>query len=101
MAPAAAAPPALRHRERVQGPGNPDTILARCELAVAYLSARKFGLSIPQYERALDDAEQALGPDHPLTQSVREDLTEAANTAWSVLGIDLRSRRPVKENGAL
>ena len=87
-------------RERVQSPGHPDTILARCELAVAYLSARKFGLSIPQYERALDDAEQALGPDHPLTQSVREDLTEAANTAWSVLGIDLRSRRSVKENGA-
>ena len=49
-------------RERLQSPGHPDTILARCDLAVAYLSARKFGLSIPQYERALDDAEQASGP---------------------------------------
>ena len=88
-------------RERIQSPGHPDTILARCDLAVAYLSARKFGLSIPQYERALDDAERALGHDHAITQSVREDLTEAANTAWSVLGIDLRSRRLAGASGAL
>jgi len=88
-------------RERIQSPEHPDTILARCDLAVAYLSARKFGLSIPQYERALDDAERALGHDHPITRSVREDLNEAANTAWSVLGIDLRSQRSAKENGAL
>jgi tetratricopeptide (TPR) repeat protein len=80
-------------RERTQSPEHPDTILARCDLAVAYLSARKFGLSIPQYERALDDAERVLGHDHPITQSVREDLNDAASTAWSVLGIDLRSKR--------
>ena len=86
----------LADRERAQGPGHPDTILARCDLAVTYLAARKFGLSVPQYERALADSEQALGPHHPITQSVREDLDAAANTARSVLGIDLRSRRPAK-----
>ena len=80
----------------LQGPEHPDTILARCELAAAHLSARKFGKSIPEYERALTDAEQALGYRHPLTESVRQDLNAAASAAMSVLGIDLRSRRPAR-----
>jgi tetratricopeptide (TPR) repeat protein len=87
-------------RERLQGPEHPDTILARCELAAAYLSARKFGKSIPEYERALTDSEQALGYHHPLTESVRQDLNTAASAAMSVLGIDLRSRRPARSLSA-
>lgn len=85
-------------RERLQGPEHPDAILARCDLAVAYLSARKFGLSIPQYERALTDSEQALGDHHPITEQVREDLGAAANIAWSVLGIDLRTPRSASKS---
>jgi len=85
-------------RERLQGTGHPDTILARCELAVTCLSARKFGQSIPQYERALTDSEQALGYSHPITESVREDLNEAAKVAQSVIGIDLRSPRPASRS---
>lgn len=88
----------LADRERLRGTGHPDTILARCELAVTYLSARKFGLSIPQYERALTDSEQALGYNHPITESVREDLNEAARAAQSVIGIDLRSPRPASRS---
>lgn len=81
-------------RERQKGAEHSDTILARCELAAAYLAARKFGQSIPQYERALTDSEHGLGHHHPLTESVRQDLNRAAAAAMSVLGIDLRSRRP-------
>jgi tetratricopeptide (TPR) repeat protein len=87
----------LADRERVQGPDHSDTILARCDLAATYVSARKLGLAIPQYERALTDAEQALGYDHPLTQSVRQDLNAAGAYALSVLGIELRTPRPVRE----
>jgi tetratricopeptide (TPR) repeat protein len=87
----------LADRERVQGPDHSDTILARCDLAAAYTAARKFGLAIPQYERALTDSERALGYDHPITQSVREDLGKVGAYALSVLGIELRTPRSVKE----
>ena len=88
----------MADHERLYGPEHQDTILARCELAAAKLSARRFGQSIPQYERALTDSERALGQHHPVTESVREDLNAAASIARSVLGIDLRSPRPASRS---
>lgn len=81
----------LADREAAPGPGHPDTIRARSDVALSYLWLRKFKLAIVTYERALADADRALGSSHPVTEQVRQDLAEAAATATSVLGIDLRS----------
>jgi tetratricopeptide (TPR) repeat protein len=88
----------IADRERVQGPDHSDTILARRDLAACYVAARKLGLAIPQYESALADSERVLGHDHPITQSLRQDLAGAGDYALSVLGIELRTPRSVKEN---
>jgi tetratricopeptide (TPR) repeat protein len=63
------------------GPGPPDTITARGNLASAYHSARRLTAALPLYERTLADCERVLGPDHPDTLASRGNLAHAYHTA--------------------
>ena len=68
----------LADRERIAA--HPDTIIARADLAAACQQAGRLGDAIRHYEQALADSERYLGPDHPLTRAMRDNL-EAATRA--------------------
>uniref|UniRef100_UPI0005933943 tetratricopeptide repeat protein n=1 Tax=Nocardia paucivorans TaxID=114259 RepID=UPI0005933943 len=56
---------------------HPDTLTSRNNLATAYHSAGRLTEAIELYERTLTAAEQILGPDHPDTAVVRDNLAAA------------------------
>ena len=49
----------------------------RCNLAAAYFSAGRLTDAVAVLQRALSDCERYLGPDHQMTQTVRENLDAA------------------------
>jgi tetratricopeptide (TPR) repeat protein len=63
--------------ERTLGPDHPDTIMARNNLADAYLSAGRLEPAIALMERTLQDHEQLFAPDDPKTVALRYSLAGA------------------------
>jgi hypothetical protein len=57
--------------ERILGPGHWDTLTCRANLAHAYHGAGQLKRASAQFDRALRDCEQSIGPDDPLTEQVR------------------------------
>ena len=55
----------LARTERMLGPGHPDTLTVRAELAQACLEAGQLTDAIPHFERTLAGREWVFGPDHP------------------------------------
>jgi hypothetical protein len=64
----------LADRERVQGADHPDAVAARANLAY---TAGRLNDVVLVLQRALSDCEKYLGPDHQMTQTVRENLDAA------------------------
>ena len=62
------------------GPGDVETLTTRSSLAAAVFADGRPTEAIPLLQRTLADAEGYLGPDHPMTRTVRENL-EAATRA--------------------
>jgi len=59
----------------VLGRDHPDTLTSRNNLAHAYQPAGDLGRAIRLYEQALIDCERVLGDAHPLTRTVRANLS--------------------------
>ena len=59
------------------GPGDIETLTTRCNLATAYYAAGRLNDVVLVLQRALSDCEKYLGPDHQMTQTVRENLDAA------------------------
>jgi tetratricopeptide (TPR) repeat protein len=66
---------------RVLGPGHALTLLARENLAAAYVGAGRAGDAISLYQQALGEQEQAVGAAHPDTLAIRSSLAHAYHTA--------------------
>jgi hypothetical protein len=66
--------------ERILGPGHPDTLASRGNLAHAYHTAGRLTEALTVFERTLADCERVLGPGHPLTEAARENYQAAAKT---------------------
>ena len=62
------------------GPGHPDTVAARADLAHAYRAAGQPAKALPLYERIVTDRERALGADHPETLAAHGNLAYAYRT---------------------
>ena len=62
------------------GPGDLETLTTRSSLAAAVFADGRLTEAIPLLQRTLTDSERYLGPDHPMTRTVRENL-EAATRA--------------------
>ena len=60
------------------GPGDLETLTARSGLAVAHFAAGRMTEVIPLLQRTLADCERYLGPGHPLTAAVRDNLEAAS-----------------------
>jgi Tetratricopeptide repeat len=71
----------LQDRERTAGTDHPETIAAWADLAAAYRSADRLAEAVQQYQRALTESERHLGPDHPTTQTLRDNL-DALTRIW-------------------
>jgi hypothetical protein len=61
----------------VLGPGDEQTLTIRCNLAAAYYLAGRLADVVTVLERALADCREHLGPGHPMTQTVQENLDAA------------------------
>ena len=59
------------------GADHPDTLARRADLAHAYYTAGRLTDVVAVLQRALTDCERYLGPDHQMTQTVRENLDAA------------------------
>ena len=59
------------------GPGHPDTLASRNNLAIAYQAVGRAAEAIPLLEQALAGRERELGPDHPDTLVSRHNLSYA------------------------
>jgi Tetratricopeptide repeat len=59
------------------GPGDIETLTTRCNLATAYYIVGRLTDVAAVLQRALTDCERYLGPDHPMTQTVRVNLDAA------------------------
>jgi tetratricopeptide (TPR) repeat protein len=68
-------------RERALGPGDPDTLTARNNLAAAYRAAGRTGEAITMHEQNLAALERSLGADDPDTLSSRNNLAAAYRDA--------------------
>ena len=66
---------------RTLGADHALTLLARDNLAAAYVGAGRADDAISLYRHALSEAEQALGPGHPDTLAVRSSLAHAYHRA--------------------
>jgi hypothetical protein len=62
------------------GPGDQLTLTTRCSLASAMYAAGRLMEAIAMLRRALADSERYLGVDHPMTQTVRDNLAAATAT---------------------
>ena len=58
------------------GPDHANTATSLNNLANLYYTQGKYDLAEPLYERALAIYEKALGPDHPDTIQIRENLAQ-------------------------
>ncbi|MCX4657272.1 tetratricopeptide repeat protein [Streptomyces microflavus] len=67
----------LAAHERVLGTDHPDTLIARSNLASAYLLAGDLARAISLFEDTLAARERALGTDHPDTLIARSNLASA------------------------
>ena len=56
------------------GPGDLETLTTRSSLAAAHVADGRPTEAIPLLQRTLADSERYLGPDHPVTRTVRENL---------------------------
>ncbi len=56
------------------GPGDLETLTARSSLAAAHVADGRLMEAIALLRRTLADSERYLGPDHPVTRTVRENL---------------------------
>jgi tetratricopeptide (TPR) repeat protein len=74
----------VTHLEEEVGPGHPETLTARGQLARMCLSAGRVNDAIPLFERTLAGREWVLGPDHPDTLAARSDLAAAYRSAGQV-----------------
>ena len=61
----------------MQGPGDIETLTARCSLAAVLFLAGRLMEVVTVLQRALADCERYLGPDHPMTRTVRDNLKTA------------------------
>ena len=59
------------------GPGDVETLTTRSGLAAAVFADGRATEAILLLQRTLADAERYLGPDHPMTRTVRESLEAA------------------------
>jgi hypothetical protein len=59
------------------GAGDIETLTTRCNLATAYYSAGRLADTVTVLRGALADCERFLGPNHPMTETVRENLRGA------------------------
>ena len=59
------------------GEDHPRTLASRNNLAYSYLLVGRTGEAISQYEQLLKDCTDVLGPGHPLTETVRDNLEAA------------------------
>ena len=66
---------------RVLGPDHALTLLARDNLAAAYVGAGRADDAIGLYQHQLSEQEQALGPGHPDTLALRSSLAHAYHRA--------------------
>ena len=64
-------------REAAGGQGDLETLTARASLAAALYADGRLMEVIAVLERTLADSEQYLGPDHPMTRTVRGNLEAA------------------------
>jgi tetratricopeptide (TPR) repeat protein/DNA polymerase III delta prime subunit len=74
----------LAQREESAGPGHPETLTARGQLARMCLAAGRMGEALPLFERTLAGREWVLGPDHPDTLGSRSDLAAAYRSAGRI-----------------
>jgi hypothetical protein len=56
------------------GPGDVETLTTRSSLAAVHFANGRMVEVIPLLQRTLADSERYLGPDHPLTKTVRDNL---------------------------
>jgi Tetratricopeptide repeat len=63
------------------GPGHPDTLASRNNLAIAYQAVGRAAEAIPLLEQTLAGRERELGPDHPDTLVSRHNLSYAYQEA--------------------
>jgi hypothetical protein len=61
----------------VAGPGDTETLNARSALASALYADGRLTEAVAVLGHALADCELHLGPDHPMTQAVRDNLAAA------------------------
>ena len=59
------------------GPGDVEALTTRYNLAVAYSEAGRLTHAVKILRRTLADCERHLGPDHPMTSTVRDHLQAA------------------------
>jgi tetratricopeptide (TPR) repeat protein len=71
---------ALADSERMLGPGDVETLTARCSLAASLFSAGRLMEVVTVLQRALADCERYLPADHPMINTVRNNLTAATTT---------------------
>jgi serine/threonine protein kinase len=64
-------------RETSLGPGHPDTLVSRTNLADAYRVVGRYADAIALHEATLKLKQSALGPDHPVTLTSRNNLALA------------------------
>jgi len=64
-----------RDNALVHDTDHPDTLTSRNNLASALCLVGNLGRAILLYEHTLTDCDRVLGPDHPLTEQVRDSLS--------------------------
>ena len=62
------------------GPGDMETLTTRVSLAAALYAGGRLMEVIAVLQRALADSERHLGPDHPMTRTVRDNLDTVRQT---------------------
>ncbi|MEU5115905.1 FxSxx-COOH system tetratricopeptide repeat protein [Streptomyces longwoodensis] len=82
-----------RYSSEIHGPGHPDTLSARHDLASSYSDAGRIQDALDLRERVLTDRERILGDDHPDTLSARSNLANSYSDAGRIQdALDLRER---------
>jgi len=69
---------AVADGDPVLGAGDVEALTTRCNLAVAYAEAGRLAEGVKLLRGALADCEQYLGPRHPMTGAVRDQLRAAS-----------------------
>ncbi|MGW5371051.1 tetratricopeptide repeat protein [Streptomyces sp. NPDC004011] len=83
----------VRTSSSIYGPGHPNTLTARNNLAVSYSFARRIQEALDLGERVVADFERILGPDHPNTLSARGNVANFYKAAGRIQeALDLGER---------